>query len=100
MICRVVEAPIEMGELLAEVEGEEVGGVCTFVGLVRNHSRGRRVTHLEYHAYPAMADKKMRQIAEEIEERFGVTRLSMAHRIGTLRVGEIAVGDAIEVVRS
>ena len=94
MICRIVEAPIDMGELMKHVEEDEVGGVCSFTGLVRNHSRGQKVTHLEYHTYPGMAEKKMRQVAGEIEERFGVTRLALEHRVGTLKIGEIAVGIA------
>ena len=94
MICRIVEAPINMGALMKHVEEDEVGGVCSFTGLVRNHSRGQKVTHLEYHAYPGMAEKKMHQVAEEIEERFGVNRLAMEHRVGTLKIGEIAVGIA------
>ncbi len=94
MICRIVETPIDMGELMKHVEEDEVGGVCSFTGLVRNHSRGQKVSHLEYHAYPSMAEKKMRQVAEEIEERFGVTRLALEHRVGTLKIGEIAVGIA------
>ncbi len=94
MICRVGEAPVEMAELLGAVESPEVGGVSSFAGLVRNHSRGQKIVRIEYHAYPEMAEKKMRQVAEEIEERFGVVRLAMAHRIGSLEVGEIAVGIA------
>ncbi len=94
MICRVTESPIDMAELLADVGAPEVGGVCSFMGLVRSHSRGQRVTHIEYYAYREMAERKMRQVAEEIEERFGVTHLAMAHRVGTLQIGEVAVGIA------
>jgi len=94
VICRIVETPIDMQALAAHVEEAESGAVCTFAGLVRNHSRGQRVTHLEYQAYREMAEKKMRQVAEEIEERFGVTRLAMEHRVGALRIGEVAVGIA------
>ncbi len=95
MICRIVERPIDMGELMKHVENDDVGGVCSFTGLVRNHSRGgQKVTHLEYHTYPEMAEKKMRQLAEEIEERYGVTRLAIEHRVGTLQIGDIAVGIA------
>lgn len=94
MICRIVETPIDMDELMKHVAEEDIGGVCAFTGLVRNHSRGEKVTHLEYHAYPEMAEKKMRQVLQEIEERFGVTRIAVAHRIGTLQIGDIAVGIA------
>lgn len=94
MICRITDKPIDIAELMADVRAEEAGGTCTFTGHVRDHSRGRKVTHLEYHAYPEMAEKKMRQVIEEIEERYGVTRLAIAHRIGTLQIGDIAVGIA------
>ncbi len=94
MICRIVERPVEMDALIQDVASDDIGGVCTFIGLVRNHSRGQRVTHLEYSAYPEMAEKKMRQVIEEIEERFGVTRMAVEHRVGELRIGDIAVGIA------
>ncbi len=94
MICRIVERPVDMNTLIEDVAEDDIGGVCTFIGLVRNHSRGQRVTHLEYHAYPEMSEKKMRQVVAEISERFGVDRIAIEHRIGTLRIGEIAVGIA------
>ena len=94
MICRVVERPIDMSVLVNDVAGDDIGGVCTFIGLVRNHSRGQRVTHLEYHAYPEMSEKKMRQVIEEIAEQYGVDRIAVEHRIGALQIGEIAVGIA------
>lgn len=94
MICRITDSTIDMDELTDSLDFPELGGVCAFIGKVRNHSAGQGVTHLEYHTYPEMAEKKMRQIAEEIEERFGVARLAMAHRVGTLGVGDIAVGIA------
>lgn len=94
MICRITDSAIDMDELTDSLDFPELGGVCAFIGKVRNHSGGRGVTHLEYHAYQEMAEKKMRQIAEEIEERFGVARLAMSHRVGTLGVGDIAVGIA------
>lgn len=94
MICRVVERPIDMSVLVNDVAGDDIGGVCTFIGFVRNHSRGQRVTHLEYHAYPEMSEKKMRQVIEEIAEQYGVDRIAVEHRIGTLQIGDIAVGIA------
>ena len=94
MICKIVERPVDMDALIKDVSADDIGGVCTFIGLVRNHSRGEQVTHLEYQAYPEMSEKKMRQVVEEITERYGVERVAMEHRIGTLQIGEIAVGIA------
>ncbi|MFQ5896254.1 MAG: molybdenum cofactor biosynthesis protein MoaE [Nitrospinota bacterium] len=91
-MIRISPEPIHPDMVIGAVAGdEEDGAICHFSGVVRRYSRGRRITHLEYHAYPAMAERKMRQIAEEIAERFGVRRLAMVHRVGALQVGENAV---------
>ena len=42
------------------------GAVVTFLGLVRNHTVGRRVRHLEYEAYEPLALKAFERIAAEI----------------------------------
>jgi molybdopterin synthase catalytic subunit len=76
---------------MAAVQGPGIGGVVTFTGLVRLHSRGTTIDHLEYEAYPAMAVKVMVQLCEEIEGEIEGARLAVEHRTGTLAIGEIAV---------
>ena len=78
------------------VRAPECGGVVTFLGTVRSPSRGRVVSYLEYEAYPEMAVPKMQQSAAEIQERWGLTRVAIRHRIGRLEVGEpsVAIGVA------
>ena len=77
------------------VRAAECGGVVTFLGTVRSPSRGRDVLYLEYEAYPEMAVRKMEQIATEIRERWGITRVAMRHRTGRLEVGEASVAIGI-----
>jgi molybdopterin synthase catalytic subunit len=77
------------------VRAAECGGVITFLGTVRSPSRGRDVLYLEYEAYPEMAVRKMEQIASEIQERWGITRVAMRHRTGRLEVGEASVAIGI-----
>lgn len=77
------------------VRAPDCGGVVTFLGTVRSPSRGRTVLYLEYEAYPEMAVRKMRQIAEEIRERWGITRVAIRHRVGRLEVGEASVAIAV-----
>ena len=82
--------------LTADAVGQAVrtadcGGTVTFLGTVRSPSRGRSVSYLEYEAYPEMAVPKMEQIAAEIRERWGVTRVAIRHRVGRLEVGEASV---------
>jgi molybdopterin synthase catalytic subunit len=67
------------------------GAICTFTGVVRDNSRGRSVTHLEYEAYAEMATAEMRRIAGEIAERWPEARVAMAHRTGRLEIGEASV---------
>jgi len=67
------------------------GGVVVFLGTVRDNSRGKRVTHLEYEAYPEMAEEKMREIAKRLEAKYAPCRLVLHHRVGDLAIGDIAV---------
>jgi len=67
------------------------GAVVTFTGTVRDNARGREVVALEYEAYPSAAIKMLEQIGEEIEARWGLGRVAIAHRTGRLVVGEASV---------
>ena len=60
-----------------------------------NNNLGRDVGYLEYDAYPAMATKIMRRIADEIRERWDVLDIAMHHRIGRLEIGEASVAVAV-----
>ena len=83
--------PLSMEVLLEEVRGDDAGGVVTFTGTVRDHSRGRAIDHLEYEAYEPMAEKEMRKIAAQVAERWPEARIAIAHRVGRLAIGDAAV---------
>jgi molybdopterin synthase catalytic subunit len=55
---------------------------------------GRSVEALEYEAFEPMALAELGRIADEIEERFGVTGLAIVHRTGEVAVGEVSVAIA------
>ena len=67
------------------------GAIATFIGTVRDHGRGRAVTHLEYEAYAPAAELTMAQIGDEIRERWGIDHVAIVHRVGSLPVGEASV---------
>lgn len=52
---------------------------------------GRDVESLEYEAHESMALAVIAQIADEIAERFGVTRLAIVHRTGAVPLGEASI---------
>ena len=62
-----------------------------FVGAVRDHARGRDIRHLEYEAYPGMAEREMERIADEAALRWPGARVAIAHRTGRLEIGDLAV---------
>ncbi len=102
------DRPLDVGEVVARVSGPGIGGIVTFVGTVRDHARGQSIRHLEYEAYPGMAEREMDKIAEQAADRWPGTRVAIAHRTGHLEIGDIAVvvvaaaphrGEAFEACR-
>lgn len=87
----VTERPLVVDDAIAAVRDSACGGLVVFLGTVRDRSRGRDVTHLEYEAYPEMAERTMREIAARLEATHAPCRLAMHHRIGDLGIGDIAV---------
>ena len=89
--CTISEATLDEAEVAARVEGPDAGGVVSFVGRVRDHARGHSIEHLEYEAYPAMAEREMEKIVDEAAEKWPGTRVAIAHRVGRLEIGDAAV---------
>jgi molybdopterin synthase catalytic subunit len=92
---RLTEQAIDVGSVLAEVADERAGGIASFVGTTRIHSRGRTVLYLEYEAYPGMAEDVMAQIAAELEQRYDLCHVAMTHRVGRVGIGDASVAIAV-----
>lgn len=88
---RVQTEPIDARELESLVANSGAGAIATFTGTVRDHGRGRAVTHLEYEAYAPAAERMLEQIGEEIRARWKIEHVAIAHRVGSLPVGEASV---------
>jgi molybdopterin converting factor subunit 1 len=85
------DRPLSIDDALAAGRDPSWGGVVVFLGTVRDNSRGKRVTHLEYEAYPEMAEAKMREIANRLERKYDPCRVVVHHRTGDLAIGDVAV---------
>jgi molybdopterin synthase catalytic subunit len=85
--------PIDSAALAARVDSSSYGAVATFLGQVRNHHGGRAVQRLEYSAYGPMAEQECARVVAEAEARWPV-HVALAHRIGTLGIGDVAVAVA------
>lgn len=82
---------IDVDRLLAQITLPTTGAACLFTGMVRAVTeRGdpHKTIYLEYEAYKPMAEAKMRQVAEEIRQRWGsVEGIAIVQRIGRLDPG-------------
>jgi molybdopterin synthase catalytic subunit len=95
VVFKIVDGPIDEIVLEDEVRTDADGAVIVFRGVARRHSRGREVVHLEYEAYPEMAEKVMAQIGEEIQHRWPISRVAIVHRTGVLEIGQASVVIAV-----
>lgn len=77
--------------LEARVLQDHDGAIVTFLGVVRNNTRGRATLRLDYECYEAMAIRKMAEIGREVAGKFAVSRIAMAHRLGMMEIGEASV---------
>ena len=84
----ITEDEIDLHALLAAITLESTGAAAIFTGMVRGvTSRGeaRETVYLEYESYVPMAEAKMKQVAEEIRERWPtVEGIAVVQRIGRL----------------
>lgn len=85
------DAPIRIDSLRDSLCDETAGAFASFEGWVRDHNEGRAVQGLHYEAYVALAEKEGERIVEEALGRFAIVEARCVHRIGELRIGELAV---------
>lgn len=92
-LARVTAEPLDPAEHYAAVQDAAAGATVSFAGVVRDHDGGRGVTELDYHEHPT-AGAVVAQVAAEIAARPGVIAVAVSHRVGLLRVGDIALAAA------
>lgn len=88
----VDETALDPRAIEGRVRTPGYGGVVTFLGVVRDaDERGQSVAALEYEAYASLALREFDSIADEAVARFGNVRIAIAHRVGRVASGEVAV---------
>jgi molybdopterin synthase catalytic subunit len=90
-LTAITTAPLDTEALVRALDITGIGAVSTFIGLVRDHNLGRRVLHLEYEAYEALALRGLDLIVAEAASQWPTARLGIHHRIGRMEIGEASV---------
>lgn len=88
---RILAEPIEAAALQQRLNDERAGACVTFEGWVRNRNEGQAVNSLEYEAYVPLATSEGEKILAEAKMKFALLGAACVHRVGHLRLGEMAV---------
>ncbi len=66
----------------------DVGGVATFIGLVRDVAGGEAIGAMTLEHYPGMTEKKLAEIEAEAQRRWPLQATLIIHRYGRLEPGD------------
>ncbi len=78
----------EINELIIGTEGEGIGAIAIFVGVVKDRIENAKVNELIYEAYEPYVSEYLEKIAREEIERNRVKAIRIFHRVGSARPGE------------
>lgn len=89
-LVRVQEEPFDVN---AEIElvkrtSKGIGAVVTFLGIGRDHSKGKDIEGLTFEYYAGMAEKRLKQIREQAIRDFNLIECGIVHRFGDIELGE------------
>jgi molybdopterin synthase catalytic subunit len=91
MMMHLTRHPLDVADLLAEVQGPERGGTCVFLGTVRTDGD---VTSIDYSAYEPMAFAEIERILGEAQAQWPKARVMLQHRLGLIPAGEASIAIA------
>ena len=90
---RLQREPFDIAAEVAKLSGEraDVGAVVTFTGICRADEKGARIVALTLEHYPGMAEAEIARHVEEARVRWPLLGVTVIHRHGRLRPGEVIV---------
>ncbi|MEV4535607.1 molybdenum cofactor biosynthesis protein MoaE [Asanoa sp. NPDC049518] len=94
MIVSVTPDPLDLAAHEAAVADPRAGAVVSFQGVVRDHDGGRSVVSLDYEGHPS-ALEVLREVAAEIAKEPEVYAVAVSHRVGPLKIGDVAIVAAV-----
>ena len=90
MTIRVQREDFDIGAEIARVgkEGNDVGGIASFVGIVRGGDGEDAIGAMTLEHYPGMTEKELERIEAEARARWPISASLIVHRYGRLLPGE------------
>ena len=97
-VCEVSVTQLPL-QLPPEVDNAAVGAIVDFWGLVRALEGDREITGIEYEAHVPMAEHQMHSLAETALGEYGLTKVTIHHRIGFVPVAEASIVVRVQSAR-
>ncbi|MBA7657316.1 Molybdopterin synthase catalytic subunit [subsurface metagenome] len=94
-MIEITEKPISPELVTNKVKTDSSGCVVTYIGVIRDYSRGKPVVSVEYKDAKGTAENRLREIASDISRRWQLENIAICHRIGKLKVGDINIVVAV-----
>jgi molybdopterin synthase catalytic subunit len=89
-VIRVQKEAFDIGAEIAALTKDrtDIGGVASFIGLVRDVAGGESVGAMTLEHYPGMTEKKLQEIDAEANRRWSLSASLVVHRYGRLEPGD------------
>ncbi len=94
-MIKITDKPISPELVVSRVKTDSSGCVLAYIGLIREHSRGKQVLSVEYQDSKGTAESRLREISSEVRQKWPGEKIAFHHRIGKLKVGDINLVIAI-----
>ena len=88
-MIQITTDPISPELVVDQAKTPDSGCVVTYVGLIRDNSRGKSVYSVEYQDSDGKSADRLESIAEETRRKYPVNNVVIYHRVGKLYVGDI-----------
>jgi molybdopterin synthase catalytic subunit len=89
-MIRVQRKDFDFGKEVATLSAgnKGVGGVCAFVGLVREMANDSQISAMTLEHYPGMTEKALDEIEAQAQARWPLEKVLIIHRYGRLEPGD------------
>lgn len=89
-MIKVQSEDFDIGAEIAALTADNraIGGIATFVGLVRDMAGDEKIGAMTLEHYPGMTEKKLAEIEAEARDRWPLEASLIIHRYGRLEPGD------------
>lgn len=86
-----IKQDIDIQEAYEQLIDPKSGGICTFIGTVRDLNQQKEVSHLYFEAYEKMALLKMEELAQEAKAKWPLNKVVIHHVVGLKKITDPVV---------